>query len=68
MIRLKRTNSKDVDFISLVQLLDGDLAQRDGEDHARAGAVRLPGDVLRPARRRDERGARGREARGGEAA
>ena len=34
MIRLKRTNSEDVDFISLVQLLDGDLAQRDGEDHA----------------------------------
>ena len=33
MITLKRTNSDDTDFISLVALLDKDLAIRDGEDH-----------------------------------
>ena len=33
MITLKRTNSDDPDFISLVALLDKDLAIRDGEDH-----------------------------------
>lgn len=31
---LKRTDSEDKDFIQLVALLDQDLAQRDGEDHA----------------------------------
>jgi GNAT superfamily N-acetyltransferase len=34
MIRLVRTDSTDTDFVALVQLLDADLAQRDGEDHA----------------------------------
>lgn len=34
MITLKRTNSDDPDFISLVDLLDKDLAIRDGEDHS----------------------------------
>jgi GNAT superfamily N-acetyltransferase len=34
MITLKRTNSDDTDFISLVALLDKDLAIRDGEDHS----------------------------------
>jgi len=34
MIRLVRTDSTHSDFIVLVQLLDADLAQRDGEDHA----------------------------------
>jgi GNAT superfamily N-acetyltransferase len=34
MITLKRTNSDDSDFISLVALLDKDLAIRDGEDHS----------------------------------
>lgn len=34
MITLKRTDSDDPDFISLVNLLDADLAARDGDDHA----------------------------------
>ncbi len=34
MLQLKRTNSDDSDFISLVRLLDADLAIRDGDDHA----------------------------------
>ncbi len=34
MIRLVRTNSDDPDFRNLVQLLDADLAVRDGKDHA----------------------------------
>lgn len=34
MIRLVRTDSTHSDFVALVQLLDADLAQRDGEDHA----------------------------------
>ena len=34
MITLIRTNSNNRDFISLVELLDADLAKRDGEDHA----------------------------------
>ncbi len=33
MITLKRTNSEDIDFQSLVHELDKDLAIRDGEDH-----------------------------------
>ncbi|WET03894.1 GNAT family N-acetyltransferase [Flavobacterium sp. YJ01] len=33
MIKLKRTNSDDIDFINLVALLDQDLAIRDGDDH-----------------------------------
>lgn len=33
MIRLKRTNSDDIDFKNLVVLLDQDLKIRDGEDH-----------------------------------
>jgi GNAT superfamily N-acetyltransferase len=34
MINLLRTNSKNLDFIKLVSLLDADLAARDGEEHA----------------------------------
>lgn len=34
MIYLKRTNSDNPDFITLVRLLDADLAIRDGEEHA----------------------------------
>ena len=33
MIKLIRTNSENIDFVSLVELLDADLAIRDGEDH-----------------------------------
>ncbi len=33
-LKLLRTNSAYPDFISLVHLLDQDLAQRDGEEHA----------------------------------
>lgn len=31
---IKRTNEKDADFLSLVKLLDVELAERDGEEHA----------------------------------
>ena len=34
MIKLKRTDSGDHDFIELVKYLDADLAERDGEDHS----------------------------------
>ena len=34
MIRLKRTDSNDQDFIKLVKQLDADLARRDGEEHS----------------------------------
>ncbi|MCO6175653.1 GNAT family N-acetyltransferase [Flavobacterium sp. NRK F10] len=34
MYTIKRTDSDDLDFQSLVQLLDADLAIRDGEDHS----------------------------------
>jgi putative acetyltransferase len=34
MTKLIRTNSDHPDFISLVRLLDADLAKRDGEDHS----------------------------------
>ncbi len=34
MIFLKRTNSKNEDFIKLVRELDADLAIRDGDDHS----------------------------------
>lgn len=34
MIDIVRTTSRNKDFIELVKLLDADLAQRDGEDHA----------------------------------
>ena len=34
MITLKRTDSSDADFTALVELLDADLAIRDGDDHA----------------------------------
>lgn len=34
MILLVRTDATHPDFVALVQLLDADLAQRDGEDHA----------------------------------
>ncbi|MEQ8361878.1 MAG: GNAT family N-acetyltransferase [Cyclobacteriaceae bacterium] len=34
MIRIVRTDAAHRDFVALVQLLDADLAQRDGEDHA----------------------------------
>lgn len=34
MEKMVRTNSEDIDFIKLVKLLDADLAERDGEDHA----------------------------------
>jgi putative acetyltransferase len=33
MLRLVRTTSENPDFRTLVQLLDRDLAQRDGEEH-----------------------------------
>ena len=33
-MRLTRTHSKDPDFLRLVELLDADLAERDGEDNA----------------------------------
>jgi GNAT superfamily N-acetyltransferase len=33
MVNIIRTNSDNPDFISLVKLLDADLAIRDGEDH-----------------------------------
>ena len=34
MLEIKRTNSKDPDFVSLVKLLDKDLAIRDGDEHS----------------------------------
>lgn len=34
MLKLQRTNSENEDFKKLVALLDADLAERDGEDHA----------------------------------
>jgi putative acetyltransferase len=34
MIQIKRTNSDNTDFNTLVALLDADLKIRDGEDHA----------------------------------
>ncbi len=34
MIRLVRSDSRNKDFIHLVEALDKELAQRDGEDHA----------------------------------
>lgn len=34
ILQLKRTNSTNTDFIHLVQLLDADLAERDGADHS----------------------------------
>jgi len=33
MVTLKKSNSKDPDFIELVKLLDADLKKRDGEEH-----------------------------------
>lgn len=33
MIRLRRTNSDDKDFIDLVKLLDAELAEIDGDEH-----------------------------------
>jgi GNAT superfamily N-acetyltransferase len=33
MVTIKRSNSKDLDFIALVHLLDADLKQRDGDEH-----------------------------------
>ncbi len=34
MIKIVRTSSGNKDFIDLVKLLDADLAERDGDDHA----------------------------------
>jgi GNAT superfamily N-acetyltransferase len=34
MIKLVRTNSEDIDFITLVKFLDFDLAERDGDEHS----------------------------------
>ncbi|MCC9135558.1 GNAT family N-acetyltransferase [Pontibacter silvestris] len=34
MIKLIRTDSRNKDFVSLVALLDADLSERDGDDHA----------------------------------
>jgi GNAT superfamily N-acetyltransferase len=34
MINLLRTDSDNIDFIALVSMLDADLAERDGADHA----------------------------------
>ena len=33
MIQLKKTDSKNIDFVELVSLLDNDLAISDGEEH-----------------------------------
>lgn len=33
MLAVIRTNSENPDFVSLVRLLDADLAKRDGDDH-----------------------------------
>ena len=34
MIKIKRTDSEDQDFIELAKYLDSDLAKRDGNDHS----------------------------------
>ena len=34
MVKIQRTSSENPDFKKLVELLDADLAIRDGEDHA----------------------------------
>jgi GNAT superfamily N-acetyltransferase len=34
MVEVKRTNSEDADFISLVRDLDDELAERDGDEHS----------------------------------
>lgn len=34
MLQIKRTTSEDADFVPLVRLLDADLAERDGDEHA----------------------------------
>ncbi|MFT4668785.1 MAG: putative acetyltransferase, partial [Ulvibacter sp.] len=34
MIKTKRTSSENQDFITLVKLLDADLAIRDGDEHS----------------------------------
>ena len=34
LIAIRRTNSDDADFIELVQMLDKELAERDGSDHS----------------------------------
>ena len=34
MLEIKRTNSENPDFVKLVQSLDVDLAERDGDEHA----------------------------------
>jgi putative acetyltransferase len=34
MLTIKRTSSTDADFVTLVKMLDADLAIRDGADHA----------------------------------
>ncbi len=34
MVKIIRTSSENQDFIDLVKLLDADLAERDGDDHA----------------------------------
>lgn len=34
IIKIKRTNSDDQDFIELVKYLDADLAEKDGKDHS----------------------------------
>jgi putative acetyltransferase len=34
MLKIVRTNSDDPDFIRLVELLDADLSQRDGNEHS----------------------------------
>ena len=34
MIKIVRTSSENIDFISLVNQLDADLAVRDGDDHS----------------------------------
>ncbi|HMB64842.1 MAG TPA: GNAT family N-acetyltransferase [Eudoraea sp.] len=34
MIQIRRTNSKNADFVALVASLDAELSERDGADHA----------------------------------
>ncbi|MCM4152117.1 N-acetyltransferase [Arenibacter sp. N53] len=50
MVIIKRSNSKNLDFIALVKLLDSDLKQRDGDEHdfyaQFNGIVNLPFVVL----------------------
>ena len=45
MTRLKRTTSEDVDFQTLVKLLDHELATRDGDEHSFYAAFNKTADI-----------------------